>query len=65
MAAGMGPTYQVSREPDIPIGSMIIPQDVREVIVVIDTRSNVQRVVVAIAYATALYVTLSTAAAGL
>jgi len=54
LAVGLGPQYQVSRELDIPIGSMTIPQDAKEFVVVVDMRSSLQRAVTALAYAGSL-----------
>ncbi|KAG1670462.1 hypothetical protein FOA52_010198 [Chlamydomonas sp. UWO 241] len=63
LTMGMGPAYQVSREPDIPVGSMVVPHDAKELIIVVDTRSGIQRVVVAGGFAAALLGVLSAAAA--
>lgn len=54
LAAGMGPAYQVSRELDIPVGSMSIPTDAREVLVIVDTRTAFQRRFIALVCAATL-----------
>lgn len=40
---GLAPKYDVRREVDIPEGSMMIPEDAREMLVVVDTTSIWQR----------------------
>eukprot|EP00955_Chlamydomonas_euryale_P109177 365910-Chlamydomonas_euryale.AAC.32 len=61
LAHGMGPQYQVSREPDIPVGSMVVPQDAKELVVVVDTRSALQRGLTAAAGAAAVLAALAAA----
>ncbi|GAX80765.1 hypothetical protein CEUSTIGMA_g8200.t1 [Chlamydomonas eustigma] len=40
LGSSMGPAYQVTREIQIPDGSMMIPQEAEEIVVVVDTRSD-------------------------
>jgi hypothetical protein len=43
----MGPKYDVSCELDLPDGAMAIPENITEMVVVIDQTTGVQRLVVA------------------
>uniref|UniRef100_A0A6T8QV16 Peptidase S54 rhomboid domain-containing protein n=1 Tax=Chlamydomonas leiostraca TaxID=1034604 RepID=A0A6T8QV16_9CHLO len=51
---GMGPWFSLQQEVDIPEGSMTIPEDAREMVVVVDRTSGTQRALVAGSYAAAL-----------
>ena len=61
----MGPKYQVSRELDIPVGSenLFLPtsytQDARELVVIVDTRSDRQRLVAAVGFSFLLMAAVS------
>lgn len=50
----VGPKFCVTREVDIPEGSMLVPQDAREVVVVVDMRSGAKKLFGAASYAAAL-----------
>eukprot|EP00798_Chlamydomonas_sp_ICE-L_P003032 gene3032-13057_t len=45
LALGQCPKYQVTQEVIIPDGAMIVPEDAKEVVVVVDVRSQFQRLV--------------------
>ncbi|GBF90508.1 rhomboid family intramembrane serine protease [Raphidocelis subcapitata] len=50
----VGPKFTVAREVDIPEGSMMVPQDAREVVVVLDTRGGAKKAAGVAAYGAAL-----------
>jgi rhomboid protease GluP len=58
----MGPRFMVSREVDIPEGAMFVPEDAKEVAVVIDQSSGLGRLAVGLSFAASLGVA---AAAGI
>ncbi|KAI8469310.1 MAG: hypothetical protein J3K34DRAFT_424303 [Monoraphidium minutum] len=63
LGSSVGPRFTVTREVDIPEGSMMVPQDAREVVVVVDMRSGAKKAAAAAGYAAALVA--ATAAVGL
>lgn len=50
----VGPKFSVTREVDIPEGSMMVPQDAKEVVVVVDMRGGAKKVLGVMGYAAAL-----------
>lgn len=49
-----GPRFSVTREVDIPEGSMMVPQDAEEVVVVVDMRGGAKKALGVVGYAAAL-----------
>lgn len=54
LGAVLGPKFMVTRELDIPEGSMIVPDNAAELMVVLDQRSSLQRSIAAVLYVTGL-----------
>jgi hypothetical protein len=55
----IGPKFSVTREVDIPEGSMLVPQDAKEVVVVVDTRGGARKALGAAGYAAGLAGTIA------